>query len=349
MKYIAAIAFLTSSGPALAQHQGHDMQMPMAEPDKDETVPQTSQKKSATDENPASENSPESNEQQPMAMDHGKMDHGSMAGSDNNNMDSMDGMGPDMGSMQNMSPMNEPPPEAFSGPDHAADKFYGEENMAPVREELGKLGAVTVSKILVERAETRITNGKDGYAWDVTAWTGGDIDKLWMKSEGEGVYGGKIEKMEVQALWSHAIAPYFDFQAGVRTDFAPVSRTYLAVGVLGLAPYRFEVDTAAFLSDKGDLTARFQGTYDQFITQRIIFQPRLEANFALQDIRETGTGAGISDIGVGARLRYEVAREFAPYIGVEWNNQLGRTARFTRTAGGDPNSLNFLIGIRAWF
>ena len=258
-------------------------------------------------------------------------------------------MGTDMGSMQDMPPMNQPPPEAFLGPDHAADKFYGTENMAPVREELAKLGASTFSKILVERAETRITNGKDGYAWDVTAWTGGDIDKLWMKSEGEGAYGEKIEKVEVQALWSHAIAPYFDFQAGVRTDFAPVSRTYLAVGILGLSPYRFEVDTAAFLSDKGDLTARFQGTYDQFITQRIIFQPRLEANFALQDIRETGTGAGISDIGVGARLRYEVAREFAPYIGVEWNNQLGRTARFTRTAGGDPSSLNFLIGIRAWF
>ena len=344
MKYIAAIALLSVSAPVLAQHQGHDMQMPMAEPDKAETAPQALTKKPPTEDNATSENSPETSGQQAMVMDHGQM-----AGSDSNTMDSMDGMGTDMGSMQDMPPMNQPPPEAFLGPDHAADKFYGTENMAPVREELAKLGASTFSKILVERAETRITNGKDGYAWDVTAWTGGDIDKLWMKSEGEGAYGQKIEKVEVQALWSHAIAPYFDFQAGVRTDFAPVSRSYLAVGVLGLAPYRFEVDTAAFLSDKGDLTARFQGTYDQFITQRIIFQPRLEANFALQDIRETGTGAGISDIGVGARLRYEVAREFAPYIGVEWNNQLGRTARFTRTAGGDPSSLNFLIGIRAWF
>lgn len=344
MKYIAAIALLSASGPVLAQHQGHDMQMPMAEPDKAETAPQAPTKKPPTEDNATSENSPETGGQQPMVMDHGQM-----AGSESDTMDSVDGMGPDMGSMQDMPPMNQPPPEAFLGPDHAADKFYGTENMAPVREELGKLGASTFSKILVERAETRITNGKDGYAWDVTAWTGGDIDKLWMKSEGEGAYGQKIEKVEVQALWSHAIAPYFDFQAGVRTDFAPVSRSYLAVGVLGLAPYRFEVDTAAFLSDKGDLTARFQGTYDQFITQRIIFQPRLEANFALQDIRETGTGAGLSDIGVGARLRYEFAREFAPYIGVEWNNQIGRTARFTRAAGGDPSSLNFLVGIRAWF
>ena len=344
MKYIAAIALLSVSAPVLAQHQGHDMQMPMAEPDKAETAPQALTKKPPTEDNATSENSPETSGQQPMVMDHGQM-----AGSDSNTMDSMDGMGTDMGSMQDMPPMNQPPPEAFLGPDHAADKFYGTENMAPVREELAKLGASTFSKILVERAETRITNGKDGYAWDVTAWTGGDIDKLWMKSEGEGAYGQKIEKVEVQALWSHAIAPYFDFQAGVRTDFAPVSRSYLAVGVLGLAPYRFEVDTAAFLSDKGDLTARFQGTYDQFITQRIIFQPRLEANFALQDIRETGTGAGLSDIGVGARLRYEFAREFAPYIGVEWNNQIGRTARFTRAAGGDPSSLNFLVGIRAWF
>lgn len=343
MKYIAAIAFLAVSGPALAQHQSRDMQMPMAAPDKTETAPQAATKKPPTEGGSASENSQDSNGQQPM-------DHGQVAGSDSNNMKSMGGMGPDMGSMQDTPPMDQtPPPEAFLGPEHAADKFYGTENMAPVREELAKLGASTFSKILVERAETRITDGKDGYAWDITAWTGGDIDKLWIKSEGEGVYGQKIEKAEVQALWSHAIAPYFDFQAGVRKDFAPVSRNYLAVGVLGLAPYRFEVDTAAFLSDKGDLTARFQGTYDQFITQRIIFQPRLEANFALQDIRETGTGAGISDIGIGARLRYEFAREFAPYIGVEWNNQLGRTARFTRTAGGDPSSLNFLIGIRAWF
>ena len=349
MKYITAIAFLTVSGPALAQHQGHDMQMPMTEPTKTKPAPKTPTQMPQTEDDLTSENAPESDGQKRKPMDHSQMDHGQMADPASNKIDSMDGMSPDMGSMQDMPPVNQPPPEAFSGPDHAADKFYGKENMEPVREELGKLGAATVSKILVERAETRITNGKDGYAWDVTAWTGGDIDKLWMKSEGEGAYGQKIEKVEVQALWSHAIAPYFDFQAGVRTDFAPVSRSYLAVGVLGLAPYRFEVDTAAFLSDKGDLTARFQGTYDQFITQRIIFQPRLEANFALQDIRETGTGAGISDIGVGARLRYEVAREFAPYIGVEWNNQLGRTARFTRTAGGDPSSLNFLIGIRAWF
>ena len=147
-----------------------------------------------------------------------------------------------------------------------------------------------------------------------------------------------------------AISPYFNLEVGVRYDVSPdPSRGYAVIGVEGIAPYWFDVGAQLFLSDKGDILARFEGSYDQRITQKLILQPRGELNFAAQDVPANGIGSGLSDLELGLRLRYEIEREFAPYIGVEWAKKVGDSARFARAAGEDDDVVNFVAGIRFWF
>lgn len=138
-------------------------------------------------------------------------------------------------------------------------------------------------------------------------------------------------------------------QAGVRQDLTGPERTHLALGIQGLAPYLFEVDAAAFVSTKGDLTARIEGEIDQRITQRLILQPRAEIAFSAQDVPELGIGAGIDKIEAGVRLRYEFTREFAPYIGIDQEWKIGNSADFARAAGEDPSVTNYVVGVRFWF
>ena len=156
---------------------------------------------------------------------------------------------------------------------------------------------------------------------------------------------------EVQVLYSRAISPFWDVQAGVRQDFRDDGEdpTHLVLGVQGLAPYWWEVDAAAFLSTEGDLTARVEAEYDQRITQRLILQPRAEFNISAQDMPAIGVGSGLTDFELGARLRYEIRREFAPYVGVEWIKKTGETARLARLAGEDPEAVSFVAGLRVWF
>ena len=200
-----------------------------------------------------------------------------------------------------------------------------------------------------DRLEYRTREGSNGYLWDMQGFYGGDVDKLWFKSEGEGSFGEAAEQAEIQALWSRAIGPFFDLQAGVRQDFAGPNRTHLTLGVQGLAPYMFEIDAAAFLSHKGDLTARIEGEYDHRLTQNLIVQPRAEINLSAQDIPELGVGAGIENIELGLRLRYQFSPEFGPYIGVEQEWKAGKSRDFAIASGEDASVTNYVIGIRFWF
>ena len=247
-------------------------------------------------------------------------------------------------------PKGPPPPEAFEGPQHAADEIYGAARMAEARaNNHATHGDMTTGTVLAERFEARISGGESAYLWDVQGWYGGDINKFVVKSEGEGEIGGALDDVEIQALWGHAIGPFFDLQAGVRMDLEPETRSHLAVGVQGLAPYMFHVDGTIFLSDRGDLTARIEGEYDQKLTQRLIVQPRLEIELAAQDIAEREVGAGLAKLETGIRLRYEIAREFAPYVGIGYEAKVGRTADMAKAAGDDSDGLALLLGIRAWF
>lgn len=253
-------------------------------------------------------------------------------------------------------PVAPPPPEALSGPAHAQDLFFNPVEAARSRAQLAEEhGGMEGYKFLVDQLEVIAGDGGEGYAWDAQFWYGGDIDKLWLKTEGEGAFGEEFEGAEVQALWSHAIDPWFDLQAGVRQDLnAGPDRTHLVLGVQGLAPYWFEVDGAVFLSTEGEVTARFEAEYDLRLTQRLILQPLVEVDFSLQDVPELGLGSGLTTTEIGARLRYEFfpgsgPAVIAPYIGVEYEQAWGETRNYRIAASEDAGGVRFLAGVRLWF
>lgn len=245
---------------------------------------------------------------------------------------------------------NAPAPAAPT--DSYADRIYPPAAMAAAREDLrNEHGGAKIAMVLFNLAEYQVRKGRDGFRLDGSAWYGGDINRVVLKTEVEGGFQGEgVESAEMQALYSRAVGPFTDIQLGARYDFEPdPSRVYATVGFETLAPGFFDVEGALFLSDKGDLLGRLEGYYDQRITQRLILQPEGEINFALQDVRENGIGSGISDIELGLRLRYEVKREFAPYVGVSYERKFGDTARFARAQGEGASSTSLVLGVRTWF
>lgn len=250
------------------------------------------------------------------------------------------------------TPTGAPAPEAaYSGPRHAADALFGPAEMDRARQVLRhEHGAMTTHGVLVDRLETVLESGRDGYVWDAQGWYGSDLDKLWIKTEGEGRFGGPAEEAELQVLWSRAVTPWFDAQAGVRYDFRPdPGRAHLVLGLQGLMPYLFEVDAAAFVSEEGDVSARLEAEYDLRVTQRLVVQPRAELELAVQDVPELGIGSGVNDLELGLRLRYEVVPELAPYVGLEWTRSFGETADFARAEGEDTSDMVFVAGATFWF
>ena len=361
---ILALPMMGLSAPALAQDHDHHA-MPQSEA---EACPPAEHDHGAMPMAPCPEQSGESvSDHSAMAhgtVDHSSMDHEAMRHEapqhvddhpmDHSAMDhqSMDhsAMGHDAMAGDAEIPKAPPPPEAFSGPLHAADAFVGAEVMAASRASVTReVSGMTVFWLQGDRLEYRARGGDDGYLWDLQGYYGGDIDKLWLKSEGEGSFGESPESAEVQALWSSAIGPWWDVQTGIRQDLTGPNRTHAVIGVQGLAPYLFEVDAAAFLSNKGDLTARIEAELDQRITQRLILQPRMEVGLSAQGIPELGVGAGFDSFEAGIRLRYEIAREFAPYVGVEREWKADMSADFARASGEDPSVTNYVVGVRFWF
>lgn len=208
-----------------------------------------------------------------------------------------------------------------------------------------------VGAVLFDQFEYRLRDkGQESVAWDGQAWYGGDYDKVFFKTAGEHDLSGYFERAETQLLYSRLVTHFWDVQAGIRYDFEPApSRTYGVVGLQGLAPGFFEVDLQGFISEKGDLSARFEAEYDLLITQRLVLQPKAEFSLAAQSVPELQIGEGLTDLELGLRLRYEFSREFAPYIGVHWERKVGETARVARRDGEHPDTLSFVAGVRFWF
>ena len=209
--------------------------------------------------------------------------------------------------------------------------------------------------VSMDRLEFSTGDAPDALHLDAQGWYGGDRDKFWWKAEGtHQIQGASAGAGELQALYSRLVAPFWDFQAGLRYDrtWGPGpdhGRAFAVIGFTGLAPYWFEVEPALFVSENGDVSARLSATYDALLTQRLVIQPRLDVNVALQDVPKFGVGSGFNNLELGLRLRYEIKREFAPYVGVTWSRQLGATADLARGAGAKVDEVRFVAGVRLWW
>lgn len=185
--------------------------------------------------------------------------------------------------------------------------------------------------------------------WDAQGWLGHDLKKIWFKSEGERAHGD-TEEVEVQALYSQAFSPFWDIQLGLRHDARPSpSQDWGVIGVQGLAPYFFEVDAALFVGESGNTGFRLNAEYEKLFTQKLILTPEIEMNFYGKNIPEVSLGSGLSDITFGLRLRYEIRREIAPYVGLEWSKFYGNSADFVRLNGLEVSDTNVVAGLRVWF
>ena len=195
----------------------------------------------------------------------------------------------------------------------------------------------------------------DAFRWDVFGWRGGDVHRFWWKSEGRiATATSEGSEFEAQALYGKLLSPYFDLQAGVRVDQriregSDPTRVYAVIGLQGLSPYRFDIEPSLFVSHKGQVSARLTASLDLLLSQRLILQPRLETNLAVQDDEEIGIAAGWNDAELGVRVRYEIRREFAPYVGLTWKESFGATHRLTTQEGGDPSHFVVVVGARTFF
>lgn len=204
-------------------------------------------------------------------------------------------------------------------------------------------------RLLVNRLEAFRTSDNHGSSVDAQAWVGGDVDKLWMKVDGE-AGKGTLGSTRTEALWAHSIATYWDTQVGLRHDFGdgPV-RNWAAIGLQGLAPYWFDVQATAYLGQSGRTALRLESDFEILLTQRLILQPEVKLNFYGKSDPARKLGAGLSDVEGGLRLRYEISRKFAPYLGVVWTRQLGRTAVLSRAAGESAEDTQIVAGVRLLF
>jgi copper resistance protein B len=203
--------------------------------------------------------------------------------------------------------------------------------------------------VLVDRLERHdIANG-NLTTWDVDAWIGRSLSKLWVRTEGER-FSGSTERAELELLWGKSFARWWDLVAGARHDFEPgPSRDWAAVGVRGLAPYRFDVAATAYFGDGGRTALRAETSYEILVTNKWILQPLLELNWYGQSDRNRDIGAGLADAELGLRLRYEIRREVAPYVGLIRETKLGATADFARARGADVDDARLVAGVRLSF
>lgn len=206
-----------------------------------------------------------------------------------------------------------------------------------------------LTSVYIDQLEVRDAEGDNPAVLEAQAWAGYDLDKLWLKVEAEHA-DGETGELELQALYSRAISRYWNFQAGLRHDFEPSpTRDWAVLGLQGLAPYFFEVDASLFIGESGQTGLRFEAEYELLFTQKLILSPEVEFNLYGRNDPDTGVGSGLSDLELGLRLRYEIRREIAPYIGINWEKKFGNSADFARDAGAHLEDTSLVAGIRVWF
>jgi copper resistance protein B len=203
--------------------------------------------------------------------------------------------------------------------------------------------------VLFDQLEWQAARSGGGASWENTSWVGGDINRMWLRADGE-THEGRVERADVHALYGRAIARWWDLVAGVRQDFRPgPAQTWAAVGIQGLAPYWFEVEATGYVGARGRTHARLEVEYELLFTNRLILQPLVELEMYGKSDPERGIGRGLSSLETGLRLRYEIRREFAPYIGVTWDRKLFGTADLAREHGERPGAARLAFGMRTWW
>lgn len=251
------------------------------------------------------------------------------------------------------STVSDEPGDAAAPPvptDFPAERFFAPDRMAASRAAMMKEMTFDTFALQVDQWELRTGKGGAGFGWEGQAWYGGDIDRIVLASEGEGTFGERAERIELDAYWRHALDPWFNLELGVRHDFRPdPQRTYALVGIEGLAPYWFDLEGQLLVSNKGDVHARGKASYTLRITQSLVLEPQAEVDFAFQDVPDLNVGAGLERLETGARLRYERNRALAPYVGVNWERKLGATADLARSAGEGVSGVTAVVGVRAMF
>jgi copper resistance protein B len=253
--------------------------------------------------------------------------------------DTMDMGGMDMGTMQGgKPPADARDPDAYSDGAHSGSMTG-----------MDMADDATIAMLLLDKLEYSRQDGVNQTRLDAQATLGGDYNKLWLKTDG-GLSGQRLSATRVEALWNHAVAAYWGTQLGVRHDFGEgPGRNWLAAGVQGLAPYWFDVEATAYLGERGRIAARVELEYELLLSQRLVLQPNLEFNIYGRADPQRQLGAGFSDVDFGLRLRYEITRQFAPYIGVVWERKLGETAALAHAVGADQQEIHWVGGFRLWF
>ncbi|MCW8830932.1 MAG: copper resistance protein B [Gammaproteobacteria bacterium] len=205
-------------------------------------------------------------------------------------------------------------------------------------------------KVSIDQLEKRYSsNHSDPLILEADAWIGKDINKLWLKADAEKV-DGELEELELQVLYRRAVDAYWDFTVGWKHNSKPRPKSdWLALGFTGLAPYWFEVDAAVYIADDGQTNLNLNLEYEWMLTQQWVLSPEAEINLYSKDDDATEIGAGLSSSQLGLRLKYEIYRELAPYIGINWNQKFGGTADHARSTGETSSDTQFVIGLSAWF
>lgn len=283
------------------------------------------------------------------------MDHGAMGGMQSGAMPGMKSGSQDQGAMQGMKMepmqgMDMGPMQGGSPPPDARDpNAYAEGTKRKSLHGMEMADDELFGRLLVNELEGVDGRHDHGQNLDAEAWYGGDHDKAWLKAEGDR-RGGRLDSLRTEALWDRVFATYWSTQLGIRHDTGQgTTRNWLAVGVQGLAPYWFETEATAYLGAAGAIALRGEVRYELLFTQRLILQPKLEANVYSKNDPSRGVGSGLSDLELGLRLRYEIRRQFAPYIGISWKRKFGNTAGFARSAGENVQTTEAVAGVRIWF
>ncbi len=260
------------------------------------------------------------------AMNHGggEMDHG------------------DMQMQGGSAPPDARDPDAYSeGYVRNAGKYALPPSQVLVMSDMHHFGSVSIDRLEYVRAR-----GEEWAAYEGEAWYGSTYNRAVIKAEGE-IASGRLHDSTTELLWRHAVSTFWDTELGMRFDHGRhmPNREWLALGIKGLAPYWFEVDATAYAGPSGRTALSLQAEYDILLTQKLYLQPSLEVNLHGKDDERRGIGSGLTDGTAGLRLKYEITRQFVPYVGVEWSSKFGKTADYARAEGEHKQETRFVAGV----